>query len=156
MAFAKPILNAKQIFKLALVGVGAVLCFTPEVKAAQITTGASGVDQQSASATLTKQQPKLLAAASNACLYDIAEGFSVETRNYYVGICYTNNGTYYVGHSKNGNANILLRAYSPRRNVYVAKNNLHTYTLDLNRNQLIIKLPNGKRSVERVIRVIDS
>ncbi|MCL1472850.1 hypothetical protein [Argonema antarcticum] len=136
----------KQVLKIMLVGVGALLFLTPSAKAGQITASDSGVYGESI----------LLAAAPNDCLNDIAEGFSVETRNYYAGICYTGNGTYYVGRSKNGNGSILLRVSSPRRNVYVARNGRYTYTLDMNRNQLTIALPNGRRIVERVIRVIDS
>lgn len=142
----------KQALKMMLVGVGALLFLTPSVKAAQTTASDSGVYGDLAS----RDRPILLAAAPNDCLNDIAEGFSVETRNYYAGICYTGNGTYYVGRSKNGNGSILLRVSSPRRNVYVARNGRYTYTLDMNRNQLTIALPNGRRVVERVIQVIDS
>ena len=136
----------KQALKMMVLGVGTLLFLASSAKAGQITASDSGVYGRSI----------LLAAAPNDCLNDIAEGFSVETRNYYAGICYTGNGTYYVGRSKNGNGSILLRVSSPRRNVYVARNGRYTYTLDMNRNQLTIALPNGRRVVERVIRVIDS
>ncbi|MBD2185308.1 hypothetical protein [Aerosakkonema funiforme] len=147
MAFANSKFNSKQALKVMLVGVGALLFLNPSAKAAQLGASDSGVYGDRA---------MVLAAAPNDCLNDIAEGFTAETRNYYAGICYTGNGTYYVGHSKNGNGSILLRVSSPRRNVYVARNGRYTYTLDMNRNQLTIKLPNGRQIVEKVIRVIDS
>ncbi|MBD1896707.1 hypothetical protein [Coleofasciculus sp. FACHB-129] len=145
MASVKLGLNGKQALKLALANAGALLFLAPTVQAAELTKSASGASDR-----------PIQIAASNDCINDIAEGFSVETTNHYVGICYTRKGTFYVGRAKNGKGSILLPVSSPKRNVYVAKNGRYTYTLNLNTNQLIITLPNGRRSIERVVKIIDS
>lgn len=149
MQFMTSQFNGKQALKMALVSLGTLLFFTSSAKAAEITANANETG-------IYGNETILIAAAPNDCLRDIREGFSVETRNYYAGICYTRNGTYYVGHSKNGNGSILLRLSSSRNNVYVARNGRYTYTLDMNRNQLTIGLPNGRRVTERVLHVYDS
>jgi hypothetical protein len=144
----------KKVVKLTLAGVGAFLCLIPPANATQTPQNAFNLTQTDVSSGV-KDKPLRLAAANN-CLNDIAEGFSVETRNYFIGICYTQSGTFYVGHSKNGKNHILLPIFSQNGNIYVARNGRYTYTLDMNKKQLIIKLPNGKRSIEGVIKVIDS
>lgn len=147
MMFGKEKINGKQSLKIMLASLGALLFLTPAAKAEQI--GANN-------ASVYGETPIIIAAAPNDCLNDIAEGFSVETRNYFVGICYTRNGAYYVGRSKNGNGRILLRLSSSRNKVYVARSGRYTYTLDMNAYQLRIGLPNGRRITERVIKVYDS
>ena len=147
MQLIKSALNGKQALKMALLSLGTLLFLTTSAKAAEITAKDVGI---------YGNEPVLIASAPNDCLNGIEEGFSVETRNYFAGICYTRNGTYYVGHSKNGNGSILLRLSSARNNVYVARNGQYIYTLDMNRNQLTIGLPNGRRVTERVINVYDS
>jgi hypothetical protein len=136
--------NRQYILKLGLFSAGALLCLIPLLSLPTVVSASS--------------RPQVVqVAALNDCVNDISEGFSVETRNYYVGICYTNKGSFYVGRTKkSGDRLIIPVSYNKARNVYIAKNGEYTYTLDLNKNQLVIKLPNGKLYSDKVIKVIDS
>lgn len=145
MTATKPQFNFKKV-SFALASVSALLLMTPAVKATE-----SPINQSVSPETTTFQ-----IAQSNRCLSDLGEGFTAVTRNFNVGICYTQNGAYYVGRSRTGTGSLLLPLSSQRGNVYVARNGRYTYTLNMNSRQLIITLPNGRRSIEPVIRVIDS
>ncbi len=130
-------------FKLALLGTGACLLLTPQIFT-PLTANAmptSGSNQ---------------GAVSNNCLNDVGDGFSVETTYHIVGICYNMNGAFYVSYAKDGSGSIILPLTDRSGNVYVANNNGYTYILDMNKQELIIKSPNGNRYSERVKRVIDS
>ena len=136
--------NRQYMLKLGLFSAGALLCLIPLLSLPTIVSAS------------TKPQAVQIAAL-NDCLNDISEGFSVETINYYVGICYTNKGSFYVGRTKKtGDRLVIPVSYNKAKNVYVAQNGEYTYTLDLNKNQLVINLPNGKFHIDKVVRVIDS
>ncbi|MFH7029907.1 MAG: hypothetical protein ACHBN1_32230 [Heteroscytonema crispum UTEX LB 1556] len=143
----KPNYNRQYIMlKLGLLSAGALLCLIPLLSLPSIAEAAA------------RPQTTLQLAARNDCVNGISEGFSVETTNHYVGICYTNKGSFYVGHVKKGNARSILLpvSYNKAKDIYVAQNGKYTYTLDMKNNLLVIKLPNGRLSTEKVIRVIDS
>jgi hypothetical protein len=136
--------NRQYMLKLGLFSAGALLCLIPLLSLPTVVSAS------------TRPQAVQI-AARNDCVNDISEGFSVETRNYYVGICYTKKGRFYVGRTKkSGDRLIIPVSYNKARNVYIAKNGEYTYTLDLNKNQLVINLPNGKLYSDKVIKVIDS
>jgi hypothetical protein len=137
----KPNYNRQHIMlKLGLLSAGALLCLIPLVSLPSIAEAAA------------RPQTTLQLAAGNDCLNDISEGFSVETTNYLIGICYKNNEWFYVSHAKKGNARTFLPAfYNKAENTYVAQNSKYAYTLDLRNNQLTINLPNGRISTEKVI-----
>ncbi|MBD1891023.1 hypothetical protein [Coleofasciculus sp. FACHB-SPT9] len=71
MASVKLGLNGKQALKLALASAGALLFLAPTVQAAELTKTVSGASDR-----------PIQIAASNDCINDIAEGFSVETTNH--------------------------------------------------------------------------
>lgn len=125
-------LNSKPVIKLALVGAGAILISIPSFF-------------QPAKADALRPIP-----------IDCQEGFGAETTNYYVNICVNKNGYFYVGRAKNGLGRIVLPLSYIRNGLYVARNGQYTYTLNENKRQLIITLPNGRRSIEQIIRIIDS
>ena len=136
--------NRQYMLKLGLFSAGALLCLIPLLSLPSVVEAA------------TRPQA-IQISAINDCVNDISEGFSVETRNYYVGICHRQNGVFYVGRAKRGSDRLILPvSYNRAKNVYVANNDKYTYTLDLKNNQLIIKLPSGKLYTDKVIRVIDS
>jgi hypothetical protein len=136
--------NRQYMLKVGLFSAGALLCLIPLLSLPTVVSAS------------TRPQAVHIAAL-NDCVNDISEGFSVETRNYYVGICYTNKGSFYVGRTKKtGDRLVIPVSYNKAKNVYLANNGEYTYTLDLNKNQLIINLPNGKLYTDKVIRVIDS
>jgi hypothetical protein len=136
--------NRQYMLKLGLFSAGALLCLIPLLSLPTVVSAS------------TRPQAVQIAAL-NDCVNDISEGFSVETTNYYVGICYTNKGSFYVGRTKkSGDRLVIPVSYNKAKNVYLAKNGEYTYSLDLNKNQLVIKLPNGNLYTDKVIRVIDS
>ena len=132
MTLAKTKSNGTKEIKLALVCAGSFLLSIPQVF----------------------QPPK--AEAIEPIPIDCRESFGAETPNYYVNICYNKNGSFYVGRAKDGSGSVVLPASYRRIGIYVATNGQHTYTLDENNHQLIITLPNGQRSIEQIIRIIDS
>lgn len=132
MTLAKTKLNGKKAINLALVGAGAFFISLHSVF----------------------QAPK--AEAIEPIPIDCREGFGAETPNYYVNICYNKNGSFYVGRAKDGSGSVVLPASYRRIGIYVATKDQNTYTLDENNRQLIITLPNGQRSIEKIIRIIDS
>ncbi len=134
MVLTKSKFHGKLAMKLVLLGAGASLLLTP----------------------LGFQPPRIEALQINPDSVECQEGFSAETQRYYVSICYNRNGSFYVGRAKNGSGSIVLPVSSVKRGIYVARNGRYTYTLNENTRQLIITLPNGRRSIERVIRIIDS
>lgn len=136
--------NRQYVLKLALFSAGALLCLIPLVSVPSVVS--AGSRPQSAQI-----------AAANDCLNDIKEGFAVETTNYYVGICYRKNNVFYVGQTKKGSDRLILPvAYNKAKNLYIARNDEYTYTLNMNQNQLIIKSPDGKIYTDKVIKIIDS
>ncbi len=144
MTFMKRNYNRQYMLKLGLFSAGALLCLIPLLSLPSVVEAA------------TRPQA-IQIAAINDCVNDISEGFSVETRNYYVGICHRKNGVFYVGRAKKQSDRLILPvSYNRAKNVYVANNDKYTYTLDLKNNQLLIKLPSGKLYTDKVIRVIDS
>lgn len=77
-----------------------------------------------------------------------------ESGNYDVAICSAENRPnvpkYYVGVSKNGRGGITLPLSSYRGTVFTARNGSYTYTLNGSRGQLVVRLPNGRSTVERL------
>ena len=136
--------NRTQIIKLGILTTGALLCLIPLICLPSI-------------AEASPSHKIIQLAALNDCVNDISEGFSVETKNYSVGICFKNSGIFYIGRTKKSKTPIVLPAtYNKKKNLYLAKNGQYTYTLDMRNKQLVIKLPNGKLAIEKVIREIDS
>lgn len=77
-----------------------------------------------------------------------------ESANYEVSICSAENNPnrpkYYVGSSKRGRGGISLPLSSYRGIIFTARNGRYSYTLNGSSGQLIVQLPNGRRSVERL------
>ncbi|HEY9849065.1 MAG TPA: hypothetical protein V6D28_06385 [Leptolyngbyaceae cyanobacterium] len=120
--------NKQAAFKLALAGMTAFLSLAPVLQ---------------------------VSAASPPCpTRNSRKIYFGESANYDVSICSAENNPnrpkYYVGSSKNGRGGITLPLSSYRGIVFTARNGRYTYTLNGSRGQLIVQLPNGRRSVERL------
>ena len=118
--------NSKTALKLALVGIGAFLSFAPASEA------------QAATPPCPTRSSRPL--------------YFAESGNFNVSICSAENNRntpkYYVATSKNGRGGITLPLSSYRGIVFTARNGRYTYTVNGSRGQLVVQLPNGRRSVE--------
>ncbi|MBD1879090.1 hypothetical protein [Coleofasciculus sp. FACHB-T130] len=159
MVFTKPEFNCKQALKLALAGTGALLFLAPSVGAVQLTEKSAEkvafTSQQPASQTLSTSHSMELAQTEVGCHRDESTFVAAETKNYLVYICGGDNPHTYVGYAKNGRGGITVPLTSYNRNVFTAKNGPYTYTVDMSKSQLVIKLPNGRRSIEKLINSLE-
>jgi hypothetical protein len=121
--------NKKSALSLALVSIGTLLCLTPALKA-------------------TASAPNCPSRNSRPLYY-------AESANYEVSICSAENNQnrprYYVAAAKNGSGGITLPLASYENVIFRARNGRYTYTLNGTNGQLIVQLPNGRRSVERLV-----
>jgi hypothetical protein len=158
MASMKSEFNRKQALKLALAGTGALLFLAPSVGAVELTGKSAGIvaftSQQPASKISTSHSIQL-AQAEVGCSSNESTFVAAETKNYLVYICGGDNPHTYVGYAKNGRGGITVPLTSYNRKVFTAKNGLYTYTVDMSKSQLVIKLPNGRRSIEKLINSLE-
>lgn len=138
MAFLNAKLNVKETLKkLALVGAGSFLLFTPSARAHELTQSRSNIyDYYGNPVNATQYQPGSVrpievAYRRNFCPRNTYLFRYAETRNYNVSICATEGGTlYYVGQSKNRHqGGIVLRIRNYNRHRFVAFNGNTRYTV---------------------------
>ena len=78
------------------------------------------------------------------------------SRHFHLYICSQNDQpTYYVGNATNGSSSITLPLASVKNEVYVAKNQGHSYTLDFDRQRLTVVMPGGKQVTQSIEQVYD-
>lgn len=120
--------NKKAALNLALVGIGAFISLAPMLNA-------------------NAAAPPCPTRNSRPLYYG-------ESANYEVSICSAENNRntpkYYVGTSKNRRGGITLPLSSYRGIIFTARNGRYTYTVNGSRGQLVVQLPNGRRTVERM------
>lgn len=149
MTLAKPGLNYKQALKVVTVGAGVFLFLAPCVKAVELSKN----DTNTAEALSLRSNSSTLAAVQ-ICSSE-RRWATAETKHYKVYICGKRTPAEYIGVAKDGSGNISLPISSYTDDVYTAKKNGHTYILDMKKLQLVITLPNGKHSIEKVIHTQD-
>lgn len=74
-----------------------------------------------------------------------------ETTRFLISICGKTSPTSYVAVAKNGNSSITLPLSSHSSQVFTAKNDQYTYTLDLRQEKLIVGLPGGNQSRDALL-----
>lgn len=131
MRFTLPRFNPEQLIKLILVGAGTSLFLFPSTF----------------SPPPAKTQP---IPVSIRCV----EGFTAETKSYYVSICHNRSGSFYVGLAKDGSDSFAVPITAGDDDgVYTARHEQSTYKLDMNKQEFTITRANGKQWVESVQRV---
>lgn len=138
MTLATSNFNSKQVLKLALAAVGALLVLTPSVEAAQTTPNHSNLHNRTLLGHTPDDRPILIAQEYSCPPNSGGSQFvAAETRNFYVYICGGDLPNTYIGISKNqrtGGIILPLRSYNNDR--FVAVNGDVRYTLT--RNELIV------------------
>lgn len=155
MKLVKP-LNLSKVRKLALLGAGAILLFTPSVGATQLISAKATAEtskvQLHTDGTNVSNIP--LQLAQNTCPPNAGGGRLVnyfETVNFYVYMCRTSKGLFYTGIDKsNGKGTRPLRAIIEEGTGYVVKTGNITYIV--NGASLSIYQGNQLLQEERVVK----
>ena len=78
------------------------------------------------------------------------------SRHFFLYICSQNDQpTHYVGNATNGSSSITLPLASVENEVYIAKNQGHSYTLDFDQQRLTVVMPGGKQVTQSIEQVYD-
>jgi hypothetical protein len=144
------IFQNKYAFQVTVGTASALLFLIPPLSATQIKHSELDFSQKSAPVTLSEPESILLTQmdCSGYVAYDI------ETSTHNIGVCQFNkNNGIYKAVSKNSNRTLVLNSRSRSKGVFVASNRGYTYTINLHRRQFTIRFPNGKRTVQRILRV---